>query len=102
MRGEKLELAPGAGTVFRDLGRENADIEQLKALLWRPESSGVWYEGMRRAWWLLLCCLPSFGQVVYQELVMPLNAAKGTIWGTRVDKENRAWMFVGGNKQPPA
>ncbi len=33
MRGEKLELARGSGNVFRDLGRDNADIEQLKALL---------------------------------------------------------------------
>ena len=33
MRGEKLELVRGSGNVFRDLGRENADIEQLKALL---------------------------------------------------------------------
>jgi predicted XRE-type DNA-binding protein len=30
---EKLELARGTGNVFRDLGRENADVEQLKALL---------------------------------------------------------------------
>jgi predicted XRE-type DNA-binding protein len=33
MRGEKLELVRGSGNVFRDVGRENADIEQLKALL---------------------------------------------------------------------
>lgn len=33
MKGEKLELVRGGGNVFRDLGRENADIEQLKALL---------------------------------------------------------------------
>jgi predicted XRE-type DNA-binding protein len=33
MRGEKLELVSGSGNVFRDLERENADIEQLKALL---------------------------------------------------------------------
>ena len=33
MKGEKLELFRGSGNVFRDLGRENADIEQLKALL---------------------------------------------------------------------
>lgn len=33
MKGEKLELVCGSGNVFRDLGRENADIEQLKALL---------------------------------------------------------------------
>ena len=33
MKGEKLELVRGSGNVFRDLGRENADIEQLKALL---------------------------------------------------------------------
>ena len=33
MKGEKLELVCGSGNVFRDLGRENADIEQLKSLL---------------------------------------------------------------------
>lgn len=33
MKGEKLELVRGSGNVFQDLGRENADIEQLKALL---------------------------------------------------------------------
>ena len=33
MKGEKLELIRGSGNVFRDLGRENADIEQLKSLL---------------------------------------------------------------------
>ena len=33
MKGEKLGFVRGSGNVFRDLGRENADIEQLKALL---------------------------------------------------------------------
>jgi predicted XRE-type DNA-binding protein len=33
MKGEKPELVRGSGNVFRDLGREDADIEQLKALL---------------------------------------------------------------------
>ena len=33
MKNEKLDLARGGGNVFRDLNRENADIEQLKALL---------------------------------------------------------------------
>ena len=33
MKREKLELVRGSGNLFRDLGRENADIEQLKALL---------------------------------------------------------------------
>jgi len=33
MKGEKLELVRGSGNVFRDLGRENAAVEQLKALL---------------------------------------------------------------------
>ena len=33
MKGEKLELVRGTGNVFRDVGRENADVEQLKALL---------------------------------------------------------------------
>jgi predicted XRE-type DNA-binding protein len=33
MKGEKLELSRGSGNVFRDLRRENADVEQLKSLL---------------------------------------------------------------------
>jgi predicted XRE-type DNA-binding protein len=33
MKGEKLALVRGSGNVFRDLGRENPDVEQLKALL---------------------------------------------------------------------
>lgn len=33
MKRERLELARRSGNVFRDLGREHADIEQLKALL---------------------------------------------------------------------
>jgi predicted XRE-type DNA-binding protein len=33
MKGEKLEVVRGSGNVFRDLGRENADAEQFKALL---------------------------------------------------------------------
>ena len=33
MSAEKLQLVRGSGNVFRDLGRENADLEQLKALL---------------------------------------------------------------------
>jgi predicted XRE-type DNA-binding protein len=33
MKSEKLELVRGGGNLFRDLGRENADVEQLKALL---------------------------------------------------------------------
>ena len=33
MKSEKLELVRGSGNVFGDLGRENADVEQLKALL---------------------------------------------------------------------
>ena len=33
MKGEKLQIVRGSGNVFRDLGRENADVEQLKALL---------------------------------------------------------------------
>jgi len=33
MKTEKPELVRGSGNVFRDLGRENADVEQLKALL---------------------------------------------------------------------
>jgi predicted XRE-type DNA-binding protein len=30
---DKLETVRGSGNVFRDLGRENADVEQFKALL---------------------------------------------------------------------
>ncbi len=33
MRREKQELVRGSGNVFHDLGRENADLDQLKALL---------------------------------------------------------------------
>ena len=33
MKGEKLEVTRGSGNVFRDLGHENADIEQFKAIL---------------------------------------------------------------------
>ena len=33
MKGEKLELIRGSGNIFRDLSRDNADLEQLKALL---------------------------------------------------------------------
>jgi predicted XRE-type DNA-binding protein len=33
MKGEELEIVRGSGNVFRDLGYENADVEQLKALL---------------------------------------------------------------------
>jgi hypothetical protein len=33
MNVEKLELVRGSHNVFRDRGRENADIERLKALL---------------------------------------------------------------------
>ena len=30
---EKMELVRGSGNVFRDLGHQNADAEQLKAIL---------------------------------------------------------------------
>lgn len=33
MKGEKLEVVPGSGNVFRDLGHENPDVEQFKAIL---------------------------------------------------------------------
>ena len=33
MKGEKLEVVRGSGNVFRDLGRNNADAEQFKAIL---------------------------------------------------------------------
>src|ERR1700722_7388779 len=36
MKNEKLELVRGSGNVFHDLRRENADLEQLKAL-WAAE-----------------------------------------------------------------
>ncbi len=32
-REENLELVRGSGNVFRDLGRNNADVEQFKAIL---------------------------------------------------------------------
>jgi predicted XRE-type DNA-binding protein len=33
VKGEKLEVVKGSGNVFRDLGYENADVEQFKAVL---------------------------------------------------------------------
>ena len=33
MKGEKLKVVRGSGNVFRDLGHENADAEQFKAIL---------------------------------------------------------------------
>ena len=33
MKSEKLEVARGSGNVFRDLGHENADAQQFKAIL---------------------------------------------------------------------
>ncbi len=33
MKKEVLEVIRGSGNVYRDLGKENADIEQFKALL---------------------------------------------------------------------
>jgi len=33
MKTEKLELVRGSGNVFADLGREQADVDQLKAIL---------------------------------------------------------------------
>ena len=33
MKGERLEVMRGSGNVFRDLGHDNADIEQFKAIL---------------------------------------------------------------------
>src|SRR5437667_12339311 len=33
MKHEKLEVLRGSGNVFRDLGHENADVEQFKAIL---------------------------------------------------------------------
>jgi predicted XRE-type DNA-binding protein len=33
MKGEKLEVVPGSGNVFRDLGHKNPDVEQFKAIL---------------------------------------------------------------------
>ncbi len=33
MKSDKLEVLRGSGNVFRDLGHENADAEQFKAIL---------------------------------------------------------------------
>jgi predicted XRE-type DNA-binding protein len=33
MKKEKLEVARGSGSVFRDLGHKNADADQFKAIL---------------------------------------------------------------------
>ena len=33
MNREKLEVVRGSGNVFRDLGHENADVQQFKAIL---------------------------------------------------------------------
>ena len=33
MRGKHMEVVRGTGNVFRDLGHENADAQQLKAIL---------------------------------------------------------------------
>lgn len=33
MKNQKLEVIQGSGNVFRDLGHENADAEQFKAIL---------------------------------------------------------------------
>jgi len=33
MKKEELEVIRGSGNAFRDLGKENADIEQFKAIL---------------------------------------------------------------------
>lgn len=33
MKKEEIEIVRGTGNVFRDLGHENADVEQFKAIL---------------------------------------------------------------------
>lgn len=33
MKSKRLEVVRGSGNVYRDLGHENADVKQLKALL---------------------------------------------------------------------
>jgi predicted XRE-type DNA-binding protein len=33
MKSERIEVVRGSGNVFRDLARENADVEQFKAIL---------------------------------------------------------------------
>lgn len=33
MKGDRLEVKRGSGNVFRDFGRKNADVEQVKAIL---------------------------------------------------------------------
>ena len=46
MKGEELEVLRGSGNVFRDLGYENADVEQLKALLAAEIIRGLDREGL--------------------------------------------------------
>lgn len=43
---EQLELSRGSGNVFRDLGRQNADAEQFKALLAAEIISALDREGL--------------------------------------------------------
>jgi predicted XRE-type DNA-binding protein len=33
MKSEKLQVARGSGNVFRDVGHDNADVQQFKAIL---------------------------------------------------------------------
>ncbi len=33
MKAQELDVVRGSGNVFRDIGRENADVEQFKAIL---------------------------------------------------------------------
>ena len=43
---EKLKVVRGSGTVFRDLGHENADVEQLKAILAAEINKALDREGL--------------------------------------------------------
>ena len=46
MKGERLEVKRGSGNVFRDLGRENADVEQFKAILAAEIIKALDHEGL--------------------------------------------------------
>jgi hypothetical protein len=49
MKYEKLELARGTGNVFRDLGRENADVEQMKGAPGDGNHQGIGSRGVDRS-----------------------------------------------------
>jgi hypothetical protein len=45
MKKEAFEVIRGSGNVFRDLGKESADVEQFKAIL-----AAEIYQGARSGW----------------------------------------------------